>query len=303
MPGERSRRAGIRLRIAVTGAGGFLGGALVRRFAQAGHDVLALARRPIPDLPAGVRAQIADLTALGAFEGYVDAAVHCAAEIPAHCPDPARLYEANVMACARVFAASAAAGATRIVFCSSMSAYGRIDTPVVGPATPSTEPDAYGRSKLEGERLLAECARHGSPKHALALRLPGMVGAGAANNFLSQAMARILSGQPVTVANPDAPFNNVVHADDFAAFLLAWLVRPSDGFACVPLAAHTPARLVDVLTRMAAAAGKSVAIELAAGAKRPFTIATADAERLGYRPADTLDSVERYARDAVRANA
>jgi len=302
MPGERSRRAGIRLRIAVTGAGGFLGGALVRRFARAGHDVLALARRPIADLPARARAQIGDLTTLAAFDGAVDATIHCAAEIPAHCPDPTRLYEANVAACARAFAASAIAGATHVVFCSSMSAYGRIDTPVVDTSTPSIEPDAYGRSKLEGERLLAEGARHGRPKHALALRLPGMVGAGAANNFLSQTMARILQGRPVTAANPDAPFNNVVHADDLADFLLDWLVRPSDGFACVPLAARAPARLVDVLTRMVAAAGRSVPIEFAAGAKRPFTIATADAERLGYRPADTLDSVERYARDAVRSS-
>ena len=71
------------MRIAITGAGGFLGERLARRLAADGHVVLALDRQ-MPKTPAGGRARDCDITdlnsvrdAFGAFSP--NAVMHLAA--------------------------------------------------------------------------------------------------------------------------------------------------------------------------------------------------------------------------------
>jgi NAD dependent epimerase/dehydratase family len=74
------------MRIAVTGAGGFLGGRLARRLAADGHVVLALDRQ-MPEVPAGGQARGCDITDAAsvhdAFAAFApDAVVHLAALLP-----------------------------------------------------------------------------------------------------------------------------------------------------------------------------------------------------------------------------
>ncbi len=97
-----------------------------------------------------------------------------------------------------------------------MAVYGRVEDDVVDPDTPVREPNAYGRSKLACERLLADLSRAHSDLRALSIRLPGVVGPGSHDNFLSDTMTRLAAGQNVVARTPDALFNNVVHIDDLA---------------------------------------------------------------------------------------
>ena len=70
------------MRILVTGGGGFLGSAICRQLAAAGHEVLAFQRSPAPELePLGIRCvegDIADRSAVGAAAAGCDAVVHTA---------------------------------------------------------------------------------------------------------------------------------------------------------------------------------------------------------------------------------
>ena len=64
----------------VTGATGLVGGALVRRLAQDGHRVLALARHPpVAPFPEGVRFIAADVRHPPEIAGTVDGIIHAAA--------------------------------------------------------------------------------------------------------------------------------------------------------------------------------------------------------------------------------
>src|ERR1700712_5032887 len=115
------------MRIAITGATGNVGTALVAALASepAVDEIVGIARRtPPPAFPLTrfVRADVAHDDLAGAFDG-VDAVVHLAWEIqPSR--DRERLRRTNVTGSQRVLAAAAAAGAGCVVAASSIAAYG-----------------------------------------------------------------------------------------------------------------------------------------------------------------------------------
>jgi nucleoside-diphosphate-sugar epimerase len=287
------------VRVLISGAGGFVGRHLAISLARAGNDVLALVRRARPavlDQQAGLRVECADLAqAQHLPAGPFDAIIHCAAAIPAHVPDDAELFRVNVEGSRRLFEHAVLAGAEAIIFCSSMAVYGRVDADIVDADTPMHDANAYGRSKRECERLLADLSRAHARLRAVSIRLPGVVGPGSHDNFLSDTMARLVAGETAVVRNPDALFNNVVHVDDFACFADTLLASLPRGHRAITIGAETPLPIREVVAIMEAAAARSGAVRYERGG-RPFLISSDHARLLGYRPASVRDSVERFAR-------
>lgn len=108
----------MKLRVAITGAGGFLGAALCRRLSAAGMEVHALARRPASW--SGVRWHTYDLAGPPpAVLAGVDVIVHAAFAMGVSGP---ALEELNAAAAGRLLAAARAHRA-HFIFISSMSAH------------------------------------------------------------------------------------------------------------------------------------------------------------------------------------
>lgn len=127
--------------LAITGATGFVGSAVLNEALAQGHQVRALARRDQAPR-AGiewVRGDLADGGALAALVAGVDAVIHVAGLT--NTPDPAEFETANVTGTANVLAAMKDAGLKRLVFVSSLAA--RM------PAL-----SAYGASKARAEALV-----------------------------------------------------------------------------------------------------------------------------------------------------
>ena len=157
-------------RVAITGATGFVGSAVVRAFLQAGYAVRALLRDTSPREPlAGldVETAIADLAVPRTFDAALadcQGLVHVAADYRLFVTDPKPLYRINVDGTRTLMQAALATGIRRIVYTSSVAALGHGDGGV--PADEDTPSQLagvighYKRSKLLAEaevsRLVAE---------------------------------------------------------------------------------------------------------------------------------------------------
>lgn len=152
----------------VTGATGFLGRHLVRSLLDAGDAVVALVRRPTPDLPAGVTQVEGDVLDRGSVDralAGVAGVFHCAGKVSRRPEDAEELHRLHVEGTKNVLDACIAAGVRRAVVASTSG------TIAVGddPDRVYTEEDEapigllnrwpYYRSKLFAERAALE--RHG----------------------------------------------------------------------------------------------------------------------------------------------
>ncbi|MDN5931508.1 MAG: NAD(P)-dependent oxidoreductase, partial [Pseudonocardia sp.] len=151
------------MRIAVTGAAGFVGSAVVSAARAGGWEVHPLVRRPAGvrpadarrQHPADVRERVWDITT-GPLPDppAVDAVVHAAAAVT-EWGDPARAWAANLHGTRHV---AATYPGVRLVHVSTSSVYDpyapTVDAPEsAGPAARHLTP--YGASKAAAERLLA----------------------------------------------------------------------------------------------------------------------------------------------------
>ena len=158
------------MRVLVTGATGFTGGHLAAHLLACGHDVRALVRdaaraeglaRQGIDLAVG---DLRDRASLGAALRGVEVVYHVAA-VYREAGLGADDYQAvNAQAPAAVVEAAAAAGARRVVHCSTVGVHGDVEHPPATEDAPLRPGDVYQRTKLEGERLVREASsRTGLP--------------------------------------------------------------------------------------------------------------------------------------------
>jgi len=177
--------------VAVTGASGFLGGSVCRRLLDAGYAVRGFSRRPGPPGSTAVEwrqwpePRPADDTLAEALAGCVGvihlaARVHVMRETAADALTEYR--EGNVELTRRVLQACRRAGVSRFVHASCVEGAGECFERPITEEQPPAPDDAYGRSKLEAEGLVARAAAEGG-LGASVLRFPLIYGPGVRANM------------------------------------------------------------------------------------------------------------------------
>jgi nucleoside-diphosphate-sugar epimerase len=175
--------------IAVTGASGFVGRALVERLQSDGRAVRALTRRQtsIPGDHVVLGDMGPDTDWRSALRG-VSCVVHCAARVHVMAeehPNPDAAFNAvNAEGTRRLAEQAAYAGVKRLVYLSTVKVMGESTLPgqPFTHTSPANPHDAYARSKLEAERALWSVARHAGLEVVI-VRPPLVYGPGVGANF------------------------------------------------------------------------------------------------------------------------
>lgn len=226
------------MRIAVTGAGGFIGSALTQMLAGEGHEVLPLSRNALsgPDLSG------------------VETVVHCAAlahRTGAERPDAATFDAVNHRLAVELAARAKAAGVKRFVFVSTIYTVAGNPSPLT-PDMPLKPRDDYGRAKARAETDLRELSGI-----EIVIARPVLVyGPGARANL--KALTRLCdSGLPLPfgLANNRRSF---VSLENVARALTFLSVAPAQKVAgrVFHLAEPQPRSTKELVTKLRAALGK-----------------------------------------------
>lgn len=205
------------MRIAVTGASGRVGSAVVDRAISLGHAVVAVDRRHATDPAPGVEpvtVDVGDYDRLTAVLDGCDALVHLAAiTAPGHLPDHV-VHDANVIGSYHALRAAAEVGIRRVCQASSVNAIGgrfsraaRYDAFPVDETHPCYAEDPYSLSKWVCEQQADAIVRRFDVS-IVSLRLHGVVHDRATAvrwaEHVPEGVVRQLWGYTTTTATADA---------------------------------------------------------------------------------------------------
>lgn len=289
--------------IALTGATGFVGRFLVDDLARRGYRVRLLLRRPVDGVGAAEQAAIGDLSRPmnlnDALRG-VDFVVHSAGIAHAMSGRPEDDYRAiNRDATVTLARAARQAGVRRFVFLSSVRAQSGPMAPGVLRENDAAEPtDAYGRSKLEAERALAEIDLPFTALRPVLVYGPGVKGNLAALVALARkplplpfgafraprslvGLDSLASAVDVALRAADAPSGPLLVADDEPLGLGAMIAAYRAGLGRRPGLLPVPPALLTGALRLL---GKG---EMAERLNGGLAVDTGALKALGWRPAGT----------------
>jgi dihydroflavonol-4-reductase len=219
------------MRVFVTGATGFVMGAVARALRARGDAVTALVRSP--SRAAALSAFGCDLVAgdvvdpTGALDALrrSDAVIHGAAiyEIGVTAARRREMEETNVTGTRRILDAARTAGTPRIVYVSTIAAFGNTHGAVVAEGHRPTSPptSAYEDTKRHAHDIALEATRNGAP---IVIVQPGQV-YGPNDHSEVGANFRALAEGRLLYRAFEALGLNLVHVDDLADGILRALDR------------------------------------------------------------------------------
>lgn len=223
----------------VTGATGFLGGALAQRLAAEGVPVRALARQPhkaarLEGQP-GLKVVMGDITDPAQMQAAVQGCqvvFHAAAALRGPLSEQRRV---NVEGTRVLMQAAATAGVERVVHVSTIAVYGYAaagdvaeDTPLAPGAVP------YNISKAEGEAVVREeAARRGL---AYTIIRPAMI-YGPRSGMWTAFLFRWARRRPVIFIGDGSGYTYPIYVDDVVDLMVRLASHPAavgEAFNCAP---------------------------------------------------------------------
>ena len=263
------------MRILITGASGLVG-TLVVRLASPKHEVLGLDR---------ARLDIVNRDdVLRVFREFApEAVLHCAAETDVDGAEraPEKALEVNATG-ARVVAESAREFEALVLYVSTDYVFDGEATAPYREEEPPRPLSSYGRSKLEGERAVAETC----PESHVIVRTGWLYGPG--KGFVDWARERLRRGEELSLVENQT--GSPTSASELAAAMLTLVEGNHRGLF----------HFVNQGEASWLALGKAVAEELALSPGRIRAIQAADLNRPAPRPRYSVLSVERFEKSTGR---
>jgi UDP-glucose 4-epimerase len=212
---------------------------------------------------------------------------------------PTAVLRANVEGTQQLYAQAILAGVQRVVFSSSLYAYGRVRAPLMREDEVPCPRTIYGISKLAGEHLLAHASSDGA-LGARALRYFFVYGprqwAGMGyKSVILKNVERLVAGQSPLVLGDGRQALDYVFVEDVVDATITALLRPSADpklVETINIGSGMPTSVNDLLRTLCEVAGRPFAPEhgpadWTAGSSRAGDVARAE-QLLGWRATTSL---------------
>jgi UDP-glucuronate 4-epimerase len=235
--------------ILITGANGFLGSSLVKRYYQTSEtEIIAVWKSSnyrISSPPPHIHYVQCDLTDQLAVQELfkrwsVDRVFHAAALLPDEEADYLnRAMHSNIIATANLVECAANAGCKRFVFCSSISVYGSAPCPDTGWKEYShlSPTSIYGWTKQAGEEIL-RIATSLSGLTGVSLRLAGIHGRGRNKGVIYNLMEAALDGKPINIDDSKNRFQLLFLDDAVELSMRALKFELQQPYRCFNTSSH-----------------------------------------------------------------
>lgn len=280
------------MRVLVTGAAGFLGRHVTRRFRDGGWSVTGFDRAPVE--VEGIRTIQGDLTDLETVRDSItglDVVAHVGAvgDVYLAAKDPILAAEVNVIGTANVARAALEHGA-RVVYASTWEVYGAPQYEPLDEEHPTMPDHPYSITKLAGESMLLSTA-HLEGLQAVALRLGTAYGTGLRPNSVFRIFIDLARrGEPITVQGDGSQSRQFTHAADIAE---AFARAAESSVSGIPLNIVSPDSIT--IKQLALSITDKLPTEVVFGEPRPGDVPSAyvTAEKatdvLGWSPSVGFD--------------
>ncbi|MGB7861064.1 MAG: NAD-dependent epimerase/dehydratase family protein [Acidimicrobiia bacterium] len=223
-----------RMRIVVTGAAGFLGRHVARRFRDSGWQVTGFDQHPI-DEP-GIKSVRGDLLDPDSVAETISKASHVAhigaiGDVYLAGENPALAASVNVVGTANVLAAAERFN-SRVIYASTWEVYGEPERQPIDEDHPTRPDHPYNITKLAGESLVISRAEL-SGLSTIALRLGTAYGPGLRPNSVFRIFIdRARLGQPITIQGDGSQGRQFTNANDISR---AFEIAASSDVSGVPI--------------------------------------------------------------------
>ncbi|PND20134.1 nucleoside-diphosphate sugar epimerase [Ensifer sp. MMN_5] len=295
------------MRLAVTGATGFIGSRLIDRALSRGYEITVLARDPervAARTGSGLRIERWSVGDPLPPLGRIDAVVHLAAYIPADLSDArqaARCFEINTNGAIQVAMEAAAQGVNRFVLFGSAQVYAPGTGPAseASPAFPVHRASYYLASKLAAEICLLALGKSNAMPVTV-LRLASVYGPGMHDTGMVPTFVRTLgNGRSLVIQDGGQYSVDLVYVDDVVTLALEAAERAEGGvFNAGSGRASTSLEAAQIVADAVGAQRQLIAVESASTDAPPRGFRALDvskaANELNYAPLSFREGIEAW---------
>ena len=280
----------------VTGAGGFIGNNISNYLCKNKFNVHAYYNSKINRIKnKNIRYLKRDLTKNIKINNKISTLVHCAALTPPTF-DQIQCLKINQKIDDRILRAIKKSNINKIIFLSSMSAYGKKKKKTLFENTKSSNLDFYGKSKLLMEKKLKLLSKKNNI-NVIVLRLSAIIGSGCHSTFLSRLSLEIKKKE-INIYNSQSFFNGCIHINNLNMILIKLLNKNFTGFDMLNIFSSKPVKIITIFNLFRKKLNKSIKFNIIKKKTNQYTISSLKFRKTYRLPlTSTIKNIKMYLKE------